>query len=397
MAVTVNRGVVATDDPLSNDLKVSMDEKVAMLDSDTSQFSTMLMKLPVAQSSSFKEEWMEDQYLPRNTATSVSAASADTTLSITTNEGSYAKIGDIAKFVQTGEAVRITGVTASAWTVVRAIGSVAAATAASGTVNGGIVIVNGSNEQDGGLPTSVITQKTAAYNYHQIIRNAYQFTSTAEWTGWYSGNPLAYHRKKIAIEHKREIEDGLFRGARSYSAGTSTPRGTMGGLDEFVTTNITDAGGTFDKGELQDFLRSGMEYGSKRKALFAAPIVAQVLSEFLQDNWVHARPEDNVFGVKVDFVISGVTGAKIPVFVKNDWKRYGEGSGNQLGSKAYLVDLEYVGLQKAPSTSQGPRYLSLYGNRQANDVDYTAEEYLSDITFKVKNEKAHSILKAVTG
>jgi hypothetical protein len=142
---------------------------------------------------------------------------------------------------------------------------VAAATAASGTTQGGLVIVNGSNEQDGGLPTALVTQKTANYNYHQIIRNAYTFTNTAQWSDWYSGNPLTYHRKKIAVEHKRELENGLFFGARSYTAGTSTPRATFGGLDEFISTNITDAGGTFDKGELQDFLRAALSTATRRR------------------------------------------------------------------------------------------------------------------------------------
>lgn len=56
MAVTVDSGAQATDDPLANDLAVSMDSQVAMLDRDNSQFSTMMMKLPSAQASSFKEE-----------------------------------------------------------------------------------------------------------------------------------------------------------------------------------------------------------------------------------------------------------------------------------------------------------------------------------------------------
>src|SRR3954471_19679961 len=167
MAVTTNRGVLANDDPLSNDLAVSMDTQGANQDKDVTQFSSMLMKLPVQTSKSFKEEWMEDVYLPKNTALSVSAASGDTNLAVTTNEGNYAKVGDIGKFVQTGEAFRITATGASAWTVIRAIGAAAAAAAATGTAQGGLGIVNGSNEQDGGLPTALITQKTANYNYHQ--------------------------------------------------------------------------------------------------------------------------------------------------------------------------------------------------------------------------------------
>lgn len=57
MAVTVDSGAQATDDPLSNDLAVSMDSQVANQDVDTSQFSTMLMRMPVEQARSFKEEW----------------------------------------------------------------------------------------------------------------------------------------------------------------------------------------------------------------------------------------------------------------------------------------------------------------------------------------------------
>lgn len=400
MAVTINRDLVATDDPLSNDLAVSMDEQVAELDRDTTQFTSMLMKLPVATAKSFKEEWMEDQFLPRNTALSATAASGDTTLSITTNEGYYAKANDIGKFVQTGEAFRITGVGASAWTVVRAIGSVSAATAASGTGQGGIIIVAGSNEQGGTLPTALVTQKTHNYNYTQTIRNSYRFTADAEWVQWYSGNPLAYHRKQTGVTHKREIEQAVWFGARSYTSdgGNGKPLTTVGGIDEYLSTNITDVGGTLDKGAFNDFLRAGLEYGDpSRKVFFVAPIIAQVLSEFLGDNWVRATPSDTVYGVKVDAVIDAVHGARIPVIVKNDWRRFGEGTGKQIGSRGYLLDMTDLGLCKAPATRKGPRYMTLYPDREANDADETAEEFLSQLTLKVKIEKAHSLMRGVTG
>lgn len=173
MPVGIDSGLVATDDPLAADLAVSMDEQVGMLDKDNSQFTTMLMKMEPRTASSFKEEWLEDELLPKNTALAVSAASADTSFTITTNEGSYAKTGDIVLIVQTGEHVRVTGATASAWTVVRAIGSVAAATAASGTGNGGLMIVAGANAQGGTLPSAIVTEKVSDYNYAQIVRNSY--------------------------------------------------------------------------------------------------------------------------------------------------------------------------------------------------------------------------------
>lgn len=394
MPVTVDSGAQGTDDPLSNDLKVSMETKVANQDVDNTQFSTLLMRMGASEAKSFKEEWMEDQYLPQNTALSASAASADTYLTVTTNEGSYFKVGDIGKFVQTGEAFRVTAVGASALTVVRAIGSVSAATAVSGTSQGGILRVHGSNEQGATMPTSLVTEKTANYNYIGIQRNSYEFTETADWVGWYSGSPIAYHRKKIALEHKREIEHALFFGARSYTAGTTHPRCTPGGIDEFLSTNITDVAGTLDKGAFNDFLRSGLEYGDRnRKALFAAPLVAQVLSEFLQDNWVRATPSDKVWGVQANAVISGVWGARIPVFVKGEWKRYGEGTAKHVGSRAYLLDMTQVEMKKAPRG----RFMQLLKDRQARDKDSMAEEFLSEYGLIVRTEKAHALLRGVSG
>src|SRR5438552_6009673 len=104
--------MVATDDELAVDIAVSMADQVAMLDVDTTQFTTMMMKMPDSVASSFQEQWEEDQLIPKNTSLSVSAASADTTFAVATGEGAYAKVGDTFKFVQTGEAVRITGVSA---------------------------------------------------------------------------------------------------------------------------------------------------------------------------------------------------------------------------------------------------------------------------------------------
>lgn len=83
---------------------------------------------------------------------------------MTSGTGSYFKAGDIARLVNTGEAVRITTTASASLTVVRAVGTVTAASAQS-TADGGLVIVGGSNEQGATLPTALITQRTAAYNY----------------------------------------------------------------------------------------------------------------------------------------------------------------------------------------------------------------------------------------
>jgi hypothetical protein len=41
--------------------------------------------------------------------------------------------------------------------------------------------------------------------------------------------------------------------------------------------------------------------------------------------------------------------------------------------------------------------MSLYRNRQAPDADETAEEFLSELTLKVGDERNHALLSQVTG
>lgn len=164
MATTILSGLVDTADPVAGEIKVDMSEQISMLDPDVSQFKTMLMKLPQTRANSFKLEWLQDRLIPRTTALTASAASDVTNFAVTAATGSYFKAGDIVRIVNTGEAVRVTTAASASLTVVRAVGTVTAASAQS-TADGGLVIVGGSNEQGATLPAALITQRVAAYNY----------------------------------------------------------------------------------------------------------------------------------------------------------------------------------------------------------------------------------------
>ena len=91
MATTIDKGRVATDDPLSNRLVVDMLEPIRMLDVETTQFSTMLMdsRLRRTDLDSYLKEWLEDQHLPTVLSLAASATSAATTLTTGTGEAAY--------------------------------------------------------------------------------------------------------------------------------------------------------------------------------------------------------------------------------------------------------------------------------------------------------------------
>ena len=358
-----------------------MREQITMLEPDQTQFTTMLMKLSTEKAKSFKVEWLTDEYLPRLSAWSVSGASDTVTNGVTTDEGNYFRAGDQIIDTVTLEVQLVTGASASCLTVTRSLGTVAAASYASGNQ---IVIVGHTNEQGATSPTRLITKTAAAYNYTSIQRHAWGFTETAEATEWYGGKLYERERMKKAVEHKIDIENTLFFGGRSYSA--TGPRTSCGGAIEFVTTNVTDSG-TLDKGELGDFLRTSLQYGSENKVLFVAPIVAQVISEFLADNWVRTGINERLWGVKVSAVISGIYGSEIPVFVKRDWGKY---STSYFGGRAFIADLNNI--QYAPL-----RATRLIQNTQANDADSVAGEWKTEHSLKIESETTHAWLKGVTG
>src|SRR3990167_7760013 len=385
MAVSVATGVVTTAGPTSNQLKIDMRDAIAMLDPEEAQFTTLLMKLPEEKAKSFKVEWLDDQLLPRLSALSASVGSVSVELLVTASEGEYFRPGGIVRNSISREAFLVSAVSVDAITVTRGIGTVAAISSVSGAE---IVIVGHAASQGSRSPLKVITKTAANYNYTQIQRHTFGFTETAEATGFYGGSLVGRERRKKGTEHKIALEHTNFFGPRYY---TSTgPRSTCGGLLEFVTSHIRDAAGVFDKGELQDNLRTDLQYGNKnRKVLFASPMVGQVLGEFLADNWVQSDPKLRYFGVKVDWVISAAFGAEVPVFVKREFGTYSTAS-TQFGGYAFLVDLENV--QYAPL-----RATRLLMNTQDNDEDAVSGEWKTEASLKVEREETHAIWRGVTG
>jgi hypothetical protein len=370
-------------------------EPIQMLDTDVSQFSTILdhPDLGGEKLGSYLKTWIEDRLIPRTSGLAATAASSDTNLVVTTSTGSYAKTGDLIRIVTTGECVRVTAAASSSLTVTRAVGGTAAASAASG-VDGSLVIIGHATPQGSSLPTRLITKATKNYNYGQIQRKSWGFTRTAMQSDWYSSSVLDSERVKKASEFKEDRENTLFFGARSYTAnGDSSghPLGTAGGLVEFITTNVTSvsgASGALSTTALENFITSGLQY-SRSPVLFASPKVGQAISHLLSANWVRAQPQETVYGAKVDAVISGAFGTSIPVIVKKQWGRYGTAATGFYSSLAFLVDMADVRL----ATMQAPVRLS---TRQANDYDGLDEEYLAEETLVVAQEIHHSLLKDVT-
>ena len=388
MPVAINSGLVDDSDILADERVIDMSDVVDTLESDFTQFTTAMMKVRSKPANSSKVEWLEDRLFPRKSALAASALSAASQIEVTTGEGVYFIVGDLVRNTLTGEAYEVTGVTTDSVGVVRSVGSVAAASSAS--ANAELIIVANASLQGARAPTSKVVERVAAYNYTQIVRHSYSFTRTLTQSNTYvTGGELNYERKKKGIEHKRALEAMFFFGARDLDTGGTEPQGFCGGAKEFITTNIHDAAGAMAASSWEGFMETDLQWGSQNKVMFAAPRVSRVLSSYPLTAWTRATPQNTVWGIKVDGFISGAFGFEVPVFVKREWGEFGKGTAGQIGSQAYLIDMDAVRYRPLQNTV-------LLRNRQDNDADRVTEEYLTEASLEFQHEQKHALLINVT-
>lgn len=384
---TITSGIVDTEAVLSDEKVVDMEDRFRLLDPDNSQFSTILSKLPSRAATREKVNWLEDELFPNLTTLAASASSAVTTLSVATGTGTYFRAGDQVRVVSTGEMVEVSSVSSDDLTVTRSIGGVAAASAASG---GDLVIVSNAAAQGADYGTLKVTKRVLGYNYTQIFRHPFGFTGTDVEIETYGPGEPANEIAKKAIEHKRAKENAAFFGARDFTSNSPSSKGYMGGLQEYLSTNVWASAGAIDLAYIDAKLQSVFQYGSTRKVIFAAPTPAAALSQLFANNWVRARPEDRVYGAKVNSFINGAYGESVPVVVKRDWGAR-QSTSNGHGSWMFVVDLDYVKVR--PLRNRGTRLLR---NRQGNGEDKVIHEYLTEMSMEVSQEKVHGLIKGIT-
>lgn len=386
MALAVVPGVESDNTILANERVIDMDDVIAYLDPETSQFTTMLMKASRRQAQATKIEWLEDELFPRLSAVVSGGASDGATITVTTGQGAYFRANDLVRNAHTGTAFKVISIAGDVITPGNVIGRVAFS---AHSASDQLVIIGNASAQGATLGTRLITKRVAQFNYTQIQRNPYGFTRSLMASKLYGGPEPMKERKKKAIEHKRAIEYSLFWGVRSLDTSGAQPVGTSGGLFEYVTTNVQNAAGALTKTLLDTYMRGFLQHGTQNVALFVSPLFAQALSGFLRDAWQPVTTDAKLWGAVVDGFISGAYGYKVPVIVKKDWNDFSS-SSSQYGGWAFSVNMDNVEFNTLRDTQ-------LLSDRQANDADSLDEEYLTEFSLKVKQERTHGIITGVTG
>jgi hypothetical protein len=165
----------------------------------------------------------------------------------------------------------------------------------------------------------------------------------------------------------------------------------MGGILEYLSSNVNLAFGALSLTGFDAALQTILQDGDMNKVIFAAPTPARGLSHLFQSNWQQAQNDDVLFGAKVSAWLNGAYGERLPVIVKREWGAMGA-SGYGLGGAIFVIDLGNV--KRRPMANRDTRLLP---NRQGNGEDKVVFDYLTEMSFELKNETTHGAFFGVTG
>lgn len=367
----------------SSQRTVNMDKTIRLLQPDAAPFTTFTMELNKAATRDPEFKSAEDQLEQRFDAVNNGAGYADSATSIVVDNGAYFAEHDIVVVTRTGEAMRVTAVSTNTLTVVRAVGSTAAA-----IVDNDELLLAGSAQPEGDTSKPARSENlTTVTNYTQIFRRPWELTNTA----LASENETTPHdwdhqAAKVGIEHKRDIERAFLFGRPSENTSGSQARRTTGGILHFISTNSTDAGGAMTETEFNTAVRSGFRYGSKRKLLMGSPLAVSVLQTYPAAK-VQMSQSEKVYGVDVSTFTSPFGSLRLVTNWELEGTKYG---GYLIGIDTANIGYRYLANGKLNRDSK------VLTNRQANDADTRKDEWLSECGLYVGQQRTHFVITGIT-
>lgn len=359
------------------------DNDLYILDANKAPLVALTAKLRKKETVSPKFSWFEDVYNASYDQVNYSTGYNSSATTIAIDNYTYFTVNDVIKNARTGECMLVSAVTTDLIQVTRGWGETSAASI---TDNDYLWILGNAYQEGASSQEANSTNASEVYNYTQIFRTPFEVTETLANTKLYTGNDLSTQQKKKGVDHAQAIERAFFFGERKEDTSGTHPRRSTRGLLKFISTNVTDAGGTLTETEFETFLRSGMRYGSKEKWFFASRLIVSAISSWAQGK-LQMVPADKTYGIAITRYVSphGVIN-----IIPHDMLEGTGGSNEEYGGYGFLVDPESVNY----------RYLSNRDTRMKMDIQNPDEdarkgEFLTEVGLQLINEKTCAILKDI--
>jgi len=381
---------------LQNQRVVDMADKIYLLEPNAAPLYILVSKLNKRVAHSTKVEWIEDVLNPSWTTldeiiSAVSAASSD---SVAVTNGSIFNKWDVVKIPSTGEVMLVSAISTNTLTVIRNYSADLSATSAA---SGADIVIIGSAFTEGSSANALHTLSTrteAKYNYLQIFRKSVELTKTLANSELYGGADRPYQRKKKGIELMRDLERSFLYGRRVQDATATHDAATLNrrmtsGIDYYISTNSTAAGGALTESEFEGFLRSVFRYGSSSRYLFCAPLILSVVSLWAQGK-LQTFPKDKTYGIAISQYLSphGTVNLVKELMLENAG---GVSSTSNYGGYGFAIELEDCVYRYLSN-----RDVTMETDIQAPGDDFYKDQYLCEVGMEFHNEQKHGKLTGVT-
>lgn len=335
-----------------------------------------------------KYAWLLDTIQTRTATLAEAMDTTETGMDVTAGQGIRFKPGDVWRSVETGELLWVDSRSTDTITVVRnwtgAMGG-SQGTATVGITNATTLEFLFSARLEGDDSDAAhFTTPTEEYNYSQIFHHEIRVTgSEADATRRYGISDYYKYQFQKAMGGlggskdskgrkgflQIQLEQTFFYGRRVQR--TETVAGGMGGMKQFVTSNVYDlAGALLEYDNLNTAIQDCWEAGGKPDY-----IVCNAFNKQLINSWytpqVRTERTEQVGGVKINRIDTDFGELKI---VMNRWCPTNE---------VYIFQSDYVGWVTHRDWRE---------EKLAKDGDYSKTQLLGEFGFVCRNEDNHAVI-----
>lgn len=358
-------------------LEIDMREEIMELEPESSPLLILSKKASPEQAVNPKFSWFEDRLNARFDTLTAEKASGETVLPVTT-ESMWAA-DDLMYNIRTTELVRVVSRAGANVTVVRALGSTAAAIKTTDEL-----LRVGSAAEEGAADKPARSRNPVEIsNYTEIFREPIDATATALATKNRT-RPRDWDRamNHAGIEHAKDIEYHALLGRPSLNTSGTNPRRTTGGFNYFATQNITDVGGEMTEVEFWNALTPCFRYGSSRKLLLCSTSFVSIITGYPRSKMITTQPDASMtYGIHIVQLITPL-GKTLNVVSHPLFE------GVELGKQGWIIDLANVGY-KYLNGGEGNRDTHIRPEIQAPGVDGKKDEYLTECGFVFAQALTH--------
>lgn len=286
-----------------------------------------------------KYEWRETVLAPRKETITID----DSATSLAVADAYAYQVNTILR--SDAEIMRVTAIAdATHLTVTRGYaGTSAAAHSAKPVLNLGTAMPEGADASAG-----ITDNGSPLYNYDQVFERAVALTAHEIASMSVEGNPLPKQVQRRQIEMYQEIAQALFNGVRYQDS--SNEIYLMGGMKQFVTTNVSNVAGAVSRAAIDAILLAIVQAGGDPKSISLSPYQKQKVDALDNNLQLIGKKERTGGGLITNTWQSGVVDHDIEIIVDhsildteihiNDWDhvKLGHLSGNGISGAMGIED-----------------------------------------------------------